>query len=71
MKKLLLILLLSFSFIVSSYADSDSCINAYDNEFYENIVIECTTPANAGDMVSKIFWDGHILAVRELRKIIR
>ena len=53
MKKLLLILLLSFSFIVSSYADSDSCINAYDNEVYENIVIECTTPANAGDMVSQ------------------
>ena len=53
MKKLLLILLLSFSFIVSSYADSDSCINTYDNEVYENIVIECTTPANAGDMVSQ------------------
>ena len=53
MKKLLLILFLSFSFIVSSYADSDSCINAYDNEVYENIVIECTTPANAGDMVSQ------------------
>ena len=53
MQKLLLILFLSFSFIVSSYADSDSCINAYDNEVYENIVIECTTPANAGDMVSQ------------------
>ncbi len=53
MKKLLLILFLSFSFIVSSYADSDSCINAYDNDVYENIVIECTTPANAGDMVSQ------------------
>jgi hypothetical protein len=53
MKRLLLILLLSFSFIVSSYADSDSCINAYDNESYENIVIECTTPANEGDMVSQ------------------
>ena len=53
MQKLLLILFLSFSFIVSSYADSDSCINTYDNEVYENIVIECTTPANAGDMVSQ------------------
>ena len=52
MKKLLL-LLLTFGFIVSSYADSDSCINAYDNDVYENIVIECTTPANAGDMVSQ------------------
>ena len=53
MKKLLLILFLSFSFIVSSYADSDSCINAYDNDVYENILIECTTTANAGDYVSQ------------------
>ena len=53
MKKLLLILLISFSFILSSYADSDSCINAYDNEVYENIIIECTTSANEDDMVSQ------------------
>ena len=53
MKKLALFLFLSFSFIVSSYADSDSCINAYDNDVYENIVIECTTPASEGDMVSQ------------------
>ena len=53
MKKLLLILLISFSFIGSSYADSDSCINAYDNEVYENILIECTASANEGDMVSQ------------------
>ena len=52
MKKLLL-LLLTLGFIVSSYADSDSCANAYDNKVYENIVIECKTPANAGDMVSQ------------------
>ena len=52
-KKLLLILLISFSFILSSYADSDSCINTYDNEVYENILIECTTSANEGDMVSQ------------------
>ena len=39
--------------MVSTYADSDSCINAYDNDVYENILIECTTPANEGDMVSQ------------------
>ena len=31
------VLFLSLSFIISSYADSDKCLNAYDNKVYENI----------------------------------
>ena len=50
MKKLLLILFLSFSFIVSSYADSDNCVNAFESEDYQNAALECINPANLGEI---------------------
>ena len=50
MKKLLLILFLSFSFIVSSYADSDTCTNAFEAEDYQNAALECINPANLGEI---------------------
>ena len=53
MKKIILALLLSFNFILSSYADIDTCLNAYDSKVYKNILKECTTPANEGDSVSQ------------------
>ena len=53
MKKLLLILFLSFSFIVSSYADSDSCINAYENMDFQNALIECQASAEMGNEISQ------------------
>jgi len=46
--KKLLLLLLTFGSIVSSYADSDSCINAFEAEDYQNAAIECITPASDG-----------------------
>jgi hypothetical protein len=52
MKKIILALL-SFNFILSSYADIDTCLNAYDTKAYKNILTECTTPANDGDSVSQ------------------
>ena len=53
MKKIIFALFLSLSFIISSYADSDKCLNAYDNKVYENILTECSAPANEGDSVSQ------------------
>ena len=53
MKKIILALLLSFNFILSGYADIDTCLNAYDSKVYKNILKECTTPANEGDSVSQ------------------
>ena len=53
MKKIILALLLSFNFILSSYADIDTCLNVYDNKAYKNILTECTAPANEGDSVSQ------------------
>ena len=50
MKKILLVLFLSFSFIVPSYADSDSCISAYEAEDYQNAALECINPANLGEI---------------------
>jgi len=50
MKTILLALLLSFSFIVSSYADSDNCIAAYENKDYQTAAIECINPANLGEI---------------------
>ena len=52
MKKIILALL-SFNFILSSYADIDTCLNAYDSKVYKNILTECTAPANEGDSVSQ------------------
>ena len=53
MKKIILAFLLLLSYGVSSYADSDSCLNAYDSKAYENILTECTSPANEGDSTSQ------------------
>ena len=50
MKTILLALFLSFSFIVSSYADSDNCIAAYENKDYQTAAIECINPANLGEI---------------------
>ena len=50
MKRILLALFLSFSFIVSSYADSDNCIAAYENKDYQTAAIECINPANLGEI---------------------
>ena len=50
MKTILLALFLSFSFIVSSYADSDNCIAAYENKDYQTAAIECINPADLGEI---------------------
>jgi len=53
MKKLLLLLLLSHSFIGSAYADYEACENAYENKDYQNAFEECQALANEGDVKSQ------------------
>ena len=53
MKKILLILLLSLGSIIPSYADYDSCVNAYENKDYQKAFIECQASASEGDAKSQ------------------